>query len=233
MDLSILLGAGGILVSIAVGWGTFTLTDRRARAGRWRHAKQVINQDLARTLGEGAVPSRDVVVATIRSVLRSQGTADMSAVTLEEIVDDLIRQVTADPFLDPERRRHLQDQLTELKRPVHAVAKIRPSETTPKRIKAQLLRLDRLWTWWAVLAGIMTTSLAAAAFVAVAPQIDDFLSRLIAEQPGQFSLTEAVTVAVALFTFALLAVWITQLYRHPRSKPEDNDEVRPNPRKAV
>jgi hypothetical protein len=56
------------------------------------------------------------MLATIRSVLREQNAGDLGAVTLEEVADDLIRQVTSDPFLDSERRIDLQNKVVELRK---------------------------------------------------------------------------------------------------------------------
>ena len=107
MDWSIALGIAGIVVSVVVGWLTYVLANRRARTQRWLQAKTAVLQGLSKSLGEDAIPSIGVLRATIRSVLREIGDPKLE-LSLDEVLDDLIRQVTADPFLDVERRRQLQ-----------------------------------------------------------------------------------------------------------------------------
>ena len=69
MDLTIVLSFAGIIVSILVGFGTFYLADKRARRNRWQNAKDMVLQDLSKSLGEGNVPDAAIIQATIRSVL--------------------------------------------------------------------------------------------------------------------------------------------------------------------
>ena len=117
MNLSIWLGIVGIVVSIAVGYGAYWLAERRARRNRWEGAKGIVLRDLSMSLGEGNVPEPLVILATIRSVLRGHNAPDLAVVTFEEVRDDLIRQITADPFLDTERRKQLLAQMLSLKAP--------------------------------------------------------------------------------------------------------------------
>ncbi len=115
MDLSVLLNVASIVASIAVGFGTFYVADKRARRSRWEAAKDTVLRDLSKSLSEGNIPPPQVILATIRSVLRSQNLTELGAVTLGEVADDLIRQITADPFLDAERRKKLQIEVLALK----------------------------------------------------------------------------------------------------------------------
>src|SRR3989304_9654238 len=115
MESSVLLGIAGIIVSVGVGFGTFYLADKRAKRSRWENAKETVLRDLSKSLGEGNVPDASVIKATIRSVLRSHNATDLSVITLDEISDDLLRQITADPFLDADRRKKLQSDVLELK----------------------------------------------------------------------------------------------------------------------
>jgi len=113
-----LLGLGGLLASligVMVGLVTYCLAARRARRNRWEVAKHTVLRDLSKSLGEGRVPQAPVIQATINSVLRGQDAPDLTVVALDHVVDDLLRQVTADPFLDPIRRMQLQDELVALK----------------------------------------------------------------------------------------------------------------------
>lgn len=111
MDWSLILGIAGIAVSIIVGWLTYYLADKRQRRNRFLAAKHSVVSTLSRSLSEETVPSAELVRATIRSVLREENAADLSAVSVEEVIDDLIRQVTSDPFLAAERRKELQASL--------------------------------------------------------------------------------------------------------------------------
>jgi len=122
MDWSLLLGILGIVVSIVVGWLTYGLADRRARSQRYFTAKSTVLQELSKSLGEDSVPPPNILEATIRSVLREVGDPRVQ-INVSEVLDDLMRQVTSDPFLDSERRRKLQTDIetvrTELvKRPL-------------------------------------------------------------------------------------------------------------------
>ena len=110
MDWSLILGILGIVVSILVGWLTYGLADRRARSNRHIAAKNTVLQELSKSLGEASVPTPDILEATIRSVLREVGDPKVQ-MDVDEVLDDLVRQVTSDPFLDSERRRKLQEDI--------------------------------------------------------------------------------------------------------------------------
>lgn len=173
MDLTIVLSVFGIIVSILVGFGTFYLADKRARRNRWKNAKDMVLQDLSKSLGEGNVPDAAVIQATIRSVLRGHNANDLSAVTLDEVADDLLRQITSDPFLDSERRRQLQREVLDLK------AKEEKETTTveEKKEEAILKRSDRL-TWStlvSLIAGIIASIVASLSFFSI-ERVLDFLN---------------------------------------------------------
>lgn len=111
MDWSVALGVGGIFVSVAVGWFTYYLADKKQRRNRYLAAKNAVAAALSRSLSESNVPSYELIAATIRSVLRDENTSNVDSVTVQEITDDLIRQVSSDPFLAADRRRELQQTL--------------------------------------------------------------------------------------------------------------------------
>ncbi|HEV3219129.1 MAG TPA: hypothetical protein VGZ48_05125 [Candidatus Acidoferrales bacterium] len=123
MDWSIILGVIGVVVSIGVGLGTFFLAQRSARRGKWETAKNIILRDLSKSLGDGTVPTSHVILAIIRSVLRDQNVSDTGAVTIDEIKDDLLRQITSDPFLEAGRRKQLQDQVDALQLDEHSLTR--------------------------------------------------------------------------------------------------------------
>lgn len=132
MSFGTVLTIVGILVSLAVGLGTYYLSARGVRRSRWQSAKDTVLRDLSKTLGEGKVPTPPVILATIRSVLRAQNASDMTAVTLDEVTDDLIRQITSDPFLDADRRNQLQAEVLAIK------AELKKEEArTPEQKPAQ------------------------------------------------------------------------------------------------
>ena len=138
MDWSIVLGVIGILVSIVVGWITFRLTERRARNQRHFVAKATVLQELSKSLGEDAIPTPAIIEATLRSVVRE--TADPKlTLSLDEILDDLIRQVTSDPFLDAERRRKLQAKACAGMLSRRALIDIRAGRSTPHRRNQALI----------------------------------------------------------------------------------------------
>ena len=170
MDLSILLGVAGILVSVGVGFGTFYIADKRARRHRWQTAKDMILRDLSKSLGESNVPDASVIKATIRSVLRGENANDLSVVTLEEVSDDLLRQITADPFLEPDRRKQLQADVLKLK---EAQTELEADMTTGQGDhEASVISTDGKFTastFVAILSGIVASALAATSFTAVEP----------------------------------------------------------------
>jgi hypothetical protein len=163
MDVNILLAVAGIIVSIAVGFGTFYLADKRARRNRWENAKETVLRDLSKSLGEGTVPDASVIKATIRSVLRSHSANDLSVVTLEEIADELLRQITADPFLEAERRKKLQNDVLQLKEAQARIeAEMSPEE---KAVEERKIETTEKLTWSTVVSlgvGIASSMLAIA-----------------------------------------------------------------------
>lgn len=177
MDLTIVLSFAGIIVSIFVGFGTFYLADKRARRNRWQNSKDMVLQDLSKSLGEGNVPDAAIIQATIRSVLRSQNANDLSAVTLDEIADDLLRQITSDPFLNSERRGQLQGEVLNLKAKTAQEAKELPFAESKKE-EAVIERSVRL-TWStlvSLLAGITASLVASLGWVSI-ERVIDFLKQ--------------------------------------------------------
>lgn len=203
MDLSVLLGVVGIVVSIGVGFGTFYIADRRATRNRWQSAKDTVLRDLSKSLGEGNVPDASVIKATIRSVLRSQNTNDLSAVTLEEISDDLLRQITADPFLEPERRKQLQADVIKLKEVQSRLEDAMTPEE--KNIEAVKIEAEAKLTWSTVsslLVGIIASVVVAASFSFVQPLLD-FVKRTNSDNLstiGFATITALLTVLVSIIS---------------------------------
>ena len=113
--MSNLLSVFGIVVSVLIGLTTFYIADRRSRRNRWQQARETILKELSKTLGEENIPNFEIISATIRSVLRGYNPGSLDKVTVAEVTDDLLRQITSDPFLDSERRNKLQTQVLDVK----------------------------------------------------------------------------------------------------------------------
>lgn len=216
MDISVFLGVVSIVVSIAVGFGTFYIADKRAKRNRWQNAKDTVLRDLSKSLGEGNVPDASVIKATIRSVLRGQNANDLSVVTLEEIADDLLRQITADPFLEPERRKQLQNDVIELR---EAQAKLEKT-MMPEDKEAEVLKIEAetklTWsTLSSLLAGIITSVIAAASLTSVKP-ILEFVKQTNSDELSKFG---AATIAALLTVLvSLLSIFVSRHEKNKRDK---------------
>lgn len=213
MELSILFGIAGIIVSIGVGFGTFYLADKRAKRSRWENAKETVLRDLSKSLGEGNIPDASVIKATIRSVLRSHNASDLSVVTLEEIADDLLRQITADPFLDAERRKQLQNDVLELKQAqekLEVQMSLEEKEAEVKKIETS----EKL-TWSTVtslVAGIITSIAAAAALMSVKPVIE------FMKQVNSAELLKVGAVLIAAVLTVIISIISIFVSRHDKKK---------------
>jgi hypothetical protein len=152
MDLSIWLGVLGIVVSVIFGMISYRVTDQRTTNQKHRTAKAALLQELSKSLGEDAIPSPKIIQATLNSILRETGAAEIR-IDVDEVLDDLMRQVTADPFLDGERRRKLQCDIERVRSDSRDVNLQLP------RAAAQEARYGRLETVSSVatLIGLLTT----------------------------------------------------------------------------
>ena len=151
MNWSIILSIAGIVVSVVVGWLTYRLADRRARNQRHTVAKNAVLQDLSNSLGEDSIPNPVIIEATIRSVLRQIADPKIDLAT-DEVLDDLIRQVTSDPFLDPERRRKLQSD----------IERVREEASHRRAVDREYLDYDWMYRSsrvWPMVIGILATVL--------------------------------------------------------------------------
>jgi hypothetical protein len=213
MDITVPLAVAGIIVSIGVGFGTFYLADKRARRNRWESAKETVLRDLSKSLGEGNVPDASVIKATIRSVLRSHNANDLSVVTLEEIGDDLLRQITADPFLDAERRKKLQNDVLQLKETQARIeAEMSPEEKAVEERKIETTVKLTWSTFVSLLAGILT-SIAVAASLTSVKELADFIKKVNA------TAWPAMGAAIIAAIFTVL-VSITSLFISKRGKKQ-------------
>jgi len=213
MSLSITLGIIGILVSIGVGFGTYYLADKQARRNRWQGAKDIVLRDLSKSLGEGSVPEPGVILATVRSVLRSQNAADLAVVTFEEVKDDLLRQVTADPFLDAERRKQLQNQVLNLKTPELPPKPPRGAEREPREGLIDVLSPV------ALLLGVLASLLASVVVLGV-PRLIQFLDQLksTTQNAGRDWFLFAAPIIAAIATIVATIVSMAARLFRDRSK---------------
>jgi len=204
MDINILLAVAGIVVSIGVGFGTFYLADKRARRSRWESAKETVLRDLSKSLGEGSVPDASVIKATIRSVLRSHNANNLSVVTLEEIVDDLLRQITADPFLEAQRRKQLQTDVLQLRKAQAKIeAEMSPEEKVIEKITETSEKFASWSTFISLAAGILTSIAAASSL----PAMKEFLEFIKRSNNTEWPVIGVSLIAAAL-TVLVSIVWL-------------------------
>lgn len=195
MDWSLILGILGIVVSILVGWLTYRLADRRAQSQRYVTAKATVLQELSKSLGEDSVPTPDILEATIRSVLREVGDPRVE-IALDELLDDLVRQVTSDPFLDGERRRKLQGDIQKVRAEASAQRLAAPPEEVEVVSGLGSLK-SSLWSTVAALAAASATMLAFIAATMEKGTINDLRLRKAFEDPRE-ALILGVAVLVGL-----------------------------------
>jgi len=216
MSLSIGLGVVGILVSIGVGFGTYWLAERRSRRNRWQGAKDIVLRDLSKSLGEGSVPPPQVILATIRSVLRGQNAPDLAVVTLEEVKDDLLRQITADPFLDVDRRKQLQAEVLELHAP--ETPPMPPGERPPSQL-AERESLPTQFSFTALLAGVVASVIAAASVTGIPTLLKEFERlRDSAAQREPFLFLVPVIAGLLTLLASVLSMFARTFPRKPKEK---------------
>lgn len=115
---SFLIGIGGLLVTIIVGLVTYWLTTgsisreykERINAGR-NYALTAI----AKSIGEGVVPSKTKIKSVLNSVRRQYGIREQDFESPETIIDDLLARILSNEFLDAKRREELSDKLLTVK----------------------------------------------------------------------------------------------------------------------
>ena len=111
MDTGIVFNMLSIFISVILGLTTFFVADRRSRKNKYLNAKSKILNNLSKSLGEDNIPQFEIISSVIRSVLREENENNLDAITVNEVLDDLLRQILSDPFLDSNRRKELQNQI--------------------------------------------------------------------------------------------------------------------------
>lgn len=209
MSTSILLGILGIIVSIAVGFGTYYLAEKRGKRNRWQSAKDTVLRDLSKSLGEGNIPDPPVILATIRSVLRSHNATDLAVVTLDEVTDDLLRQITSDPFLEAERRTDLQKKVLDL-RETYA-KQVKPKEVVPR--EETFLDMARL-SWPSLLAGLLASLITGLTVVGV----PDVVKKLSEDVP---KIVPNLTIVLLGMLLTLLTATLFMFFMRTRNGKDE------------
>jgi len=174
--MSSLLSVFGIAVSVLIGLTTFYIADRRSRRNRWQQARETILKELSKTLGEENIPNFEIISATIRSVLRGYNPGSLDKVTVAEVTDDLLRQITSDPFLDLERRNKLQTQVLDVKTAgLQAEEAMSKEEAIVSVAGSKVEAIDK-FSILSLIAGIITSIIAAIGFVSLGWLIDLYKS---------------------------------------------------------
>ena len=174
--MSNLLSVFGIVVSVLIGLTTFYIADRRSRRNRWQQARETILKELSKTLGEENIPNFEIISATIRSVLRGYNPGSLDKVTVAEVTDDLLRQITSDPFLDSERRNKLQTQVLDVKTAgLQAEEAMSEEEAIVSVAGSKVEAIDK-FSILSLIAGIITSIIAAIGLVSLGWLIDLYKS---------------------------------------------------------
>jgi uncharacterized membrane protein len=197
MDWSISLSIVGIFVSILIGLTTFYITDKRSRQRRWYQIKETILMELSKSLSEGNVPKLEIISATIRSILRDSNIGELNSIAIDEILDDLIRKITSDPFLDPERRKKLQDQLLTVKSEQIGEGH---EENGTRTKEVQIMSISS--SMGSILLGIIT-SIIAAFFLSYG---ELFLDLLRSNYQKVGNLVTPIFLAAAITTFGIISI---------------------------
>jgi len=80
-----------------------------------RSAKETVLKELLKSISENNIPKREIISATIKSVFRDYHVKELDVVTVDEVIDDLIRDVSSNPFLDSKYRKQIQNELLAMK----------------------------------------------------------------------------------------------------------------------
>lgn len=185
MAFEFFTGTGWTAVSICIGLFTALLAEMRTRRTRWQTAKEIILRDLSTALAEGNAPDGKAILATIRSVMREYGVSGKAGARLEEVCDDMVRMIVADPFLEPKRRTQLQEDAMKMGE-LTSTAEFQVPAVEKSRVRISA---------WSVLAGGLA---AAAALFTVAGG-----SALPTEQRTQVAMTTGAVLVCALILLGI------------------------------
>ena len=117
-DVNVLIGIAGVVATIIVGVVTYWLTAdsaTREYQERIRVARNDVLIAVARSIGEGVVPRRNMVQSVLNSVRRQHNVKEADFETPDSVVDDILTRVLANEFLDAKRREELSEKLMAVK----------------------------------------------------------------------------------------------------------------------
>ena len=117
-EANVLIGIGGVVATIIVGVVTYWLTAgsvSREYNERFKAARNDVLTAVARSIGEGVVPSKEKVQSVPNSMRRQYGIKDQDFESPETVIDDILARVLANEFLDAKRREELSNKLLAVK----------------------------------------------------------------------------------------------------------------------
>lgn len=117
-EANVLIGLGGVVATIIVGVVTYWLTAgsvSRENQERIKAARNDVLTAVARSIGEGVVPSKEKVQSVLNSMRRQYGIKEQDFETPETVIDDILARVLANEFLDAKRREELSNKLLAVK----------------------------------------------------------------------------------------------------------------------
>ena len=113
-DKGVVVGLVGVVATIAVGFGTYKVTDTSASSAyrdRIRTARGEVLAAVSRSIGEGVVPNKEKLQAVMRSARRQHDIREEDFDTVEMVLDDVVARVLSNEFLDAKRREELSTRL--------------------------------------------------------------------------------------------------------------------------
>jgi uncharacterized protein YacL len=133
--------------------------DDRILQQRVEQANQEIIYAVRPSLSQGTIPSRDIIDALIRSFARKYHISPKLLATVQDVCDDLTREIMDTDFIESERKAKLCGALLELGAPDHS-QELESSiiESDAARSRRSLLTLTS--AYMGLVTGLMTTVLA-------------------------------------------------------------------------
>jgi uncharacterized membrane protein YdbT with pleckstrin-like domain len=129
----------------------------------------------------------------------------MSVVTFDEIIDDLIRQITADPFLESDRRKQLQRDVLDLK---EANIKLEQTMSSEEK-KAEAVTIetrDKIFAWSTItslLLGIIGSVVAATGLASMKPLLELIKNTV---SSGDLKIGAAILAAIVTVIISIISI---------------------------
>lgn len=203
-DVNVLIGIGGVVATIVVGVVTYWLTaDSAAREyqERIRVARNDVIASVARSIGEGVVPSRAKVQAVLNSVKRQYNIKEADFETPDTVVDDILTRVLANEFLDAKRREELSEKLIAVKEAQAAMPDGKKgAEGKPERLKPD--------SFFALAFALSASMMAAITLLFISERFKRVLREDSRHRdPSLLLIRQALVMLVALVSI-VLATWV-------------------------